>query len=300
MKRQRVGFTIVELLIVIVVIAILAAITIVAFNGIQERARVTRASSELSQLAKKITFWQVDNPNQLPTALTDMGVNNSSGTAYQYRRFDSNTAYCMSVTLDGAKSYFSNSSNPSSISSGSCTDVASVAGAPLALNSAAGTTVGFSALSGTPDVILYTVLQVNSLNDAWFNIASLQPATSDKIMQLDTGDAGSTSLRYRFDTSAAANATFSQSVRTVGRHIGWAQARGNMTVREFAYDQAASVSTSSMVPGTGWSFSQVRLGPSTSSTVPIAAVAYNATHDQQTRARVMQWLADTYNVPMTF
>jgi prepilin-type N-terminal cleavage/methylation domain-containing protein len=32
------GFTIVELLIVIVVIAILAAITIVAYNGIQSRA----------------------------------------------------------------------------------------------------------------------------------------------------------------------------------------------------------------------------------------------------------------------
>lgn len=37
-KHQRTGFTIVELLIVIVVIAILAAITIVAYNGIQQRA----------------------------------------------------------------------------------------------------------------------------------------------------------------------------------------------------------------------------------------------------------------------
>jgi len=37
-QRQR-GFTIVELLIVIVVVAILAAITVVAYNGIQGRAR---------------------------------------------------------------------------------------------------------------------------------------------------------------------------------------------------------------------------------------------------------------------
>lgn len=36
---QRRGFTIVELLIVVVVIAILASITIVSFNGIQTRAR---------------------------------------------------------------------------------------------------------------------------------------------------------------------------------------------------------------------------------------------------------------------
>lgn len=35
-KHRQVGFTIVELLIVIVIIAILAAISIVAYNGIQE------------------------------------------------------------------------------------------------------------------------------------------------------------------------------------------------------------------------------------------------------------------------
>ncbi len=35
------GFTIVELLIVIVIIAILAAITIVAYNGIQNRANLS-------------------------------------------------------------------------------------------------------------------------------------------------------------------------------------------------------------------------------------------------------------------
>jgi len=37
--QKQSGFTIVELLIVVVVIAILAAITIVAYNGIQNRAK---------------------------------------------------------------------------------------------------------------------------------------------------------------------------------------------------------------------------------------------------------------------
>lgn len=49
--KQR-GFTIVELLIVIVVIAILAAITIVAFNGIQQRARNMARISAAEQIAK--------------------------------------------------------------------------------------------------------------------------------------------------------------------------------------------------------------------------------------------------------
>jgi prepilin-type N-terminal cleavage/methylation domain-containing protein len=51
-QKQK-GFTIVELLIVIVVIGILAAITIVAYNGIQERSRLSAGISFESQLRKK-------------------------------------------------------------------------------------------------------------------------------------------------------------------------------------------------------------------------------------------------------
>ena len=51
--KQR-GFTIVELLIVIVVIAILAAITIVAYNGIQTRARESKMNMDLMNISKAI------------------------------------------------------------------------------------------------------------------------------------------------------------------------------------------------------------------------------------------------------
>jgi prepilin-type N-terminal cleavage/methylation domain-containing protein len=56
----RKGFTIVELLIVIVVIAILAAISIVAYNGIQQRARDAERSQELSQLQKALEVYHAD------------------------------------------------------------------------------------------------------------------------------------------------------------------------------------------------------------------------------------------------
>lgn len=51
-KQQTAGFTIVELLIVIVVIGILAAITIVAYNGIQQRATATSIVSTIKQIEK--------------------------------------------------------------------------------------------------------------------------------------------------------------------------------------------------------------------------------------------------------
>lgn len=59
-KNKQQGFTIVELLIVIVVIAILAAISIVAYNGIQERARVATAQSDLGNISRKMGLYYAD------------------------------------------------------------------------------------------------------------------------------------------------------------------------------------------------------------------------------------------------
>jgi prepilin-type N-terminal cleavage/methylation domain-containing protein len=60
-KTRNQGFTIVELLIVVVVIAILAAITIVSYTGITNRANAAAAQETASNLQKKIETYAADN-----------------------------------------------------------------------------------------------------------------------------------------------------------------------------------------------------------------------------------------------
>lgn len=66
MKKKAYGFTIVELLIVIVVIAILAAITIVAYNGMQERAHLAKMKSDFANIERAIGVYKAEN-GQWPT-----------------------------------------------------------------------------------------------------------------------------------------------------------------------------------------------------------------------------------------
>ena len=60
MQRNR-GFTIVELLIVIVVVAILAAISVVAYSGVQQRAQQVKMQTDIAQANKNIQLFAADN-----------------------------------------------------------------------------------------------------------------------------------------------------------------------------------------------------------------------------------------------
>lgn len=75
MKSRITGFTIVELLIVIVVIGILAAIIIVAYNGVQARAQQSKMNTDIAQINKAIRIARE------ATQKTTMGVTGSGYTA---------------------------------------------------------------------------------------------------------------------------------------------------------------------------------------------------------------------------
>ena len=93
------GFTIVELLIVIVVIAILAAISTLAFNGVRERALQSSVKTSLGDTVRRI---EVDKATRgaYASSLAELQNSSSSSTsnvAYQYT--GGGESYCLSATL---------------------------------------------------------------------------------------------------------------------------------------------------------------------------------------------------------
>ena len=98
-KMKQAGFTIVELLVVIVVIAILAAITITTYRGIQVRAGSTTLKSDLAGAAKQLEIEKVEE-DHYPGAngvKTDGGtLHKSTRTTFQYTK--TGDSYCLTAT----------------------------------------------------------------------------------------------------------------------------------------------------------------------------------------------------------
>lgn len=79
-KSKSAGFTLVELLIVIIIIGILAAIAFVAYSGAQNKAKKSDAQATLSQSRSKLAEYNSDNSNYPDSKTTfTTWLNSSSG-----------------------------------------------------------------------------------------------------------------------------------------------------------------------------------------------------------------------------
>ncbi len=135
MVKNKDGFTIVELLIVIVIIGILASITIVAFNGIQNRAYNNSVIADLRNNAQSLAVYFADKgtyPNSQLQLVNESAVSAdprlnilASKSAYDTSRL--NFIYCygggqqyaiIAASKGGANYYISSaSSTPQTLSS---------------------------------------------------------------------------------------------------------------------------------------------------------------------------------------
>lgn len=127
LKNKSKGFTIVELLIVIVVIGILATLVIVTFTGIQQKARDSKRKTDINALDSHMEAFYASNgyyptladlqnstfvSTQLkgldPSALTDPGggaiAATSTGSNYGYvaAASSTSTATCSNTTASSA------------------------------------------------------------------------------------------------------------------------------------------------------------------------------------------------------
>lgn len=156
MKHQRPhGFTIVELLIVVVVIAVLAAITIVAYTGIQQRAYTSSMLSDLSTNSKKLELFQVDNAHYPDTVadaawisanLAGASGTASNGASYSYVPSADLSSYTQSISRNNII-YVNSSSSTTPVDQS--IGVATAPGAPTASSiTATSFNLSWSALSG--------------------------------------------------------------------------------------------------------------------------------------------------------
>ena len=103
------AFTIVELLVVIVVIGILAAITVVSYSGITNRAVIANAQSDLSNASKKLKLYQLENdtyPIDKAAAINAKLIPNSDNYSYYVDNTTNPKTFCISyINLDNNIAY---------------------------------------------------------------------------------------------------------------------------------------------------------------------------------------------------
>lgn len=117
--HQR-GFTIVELLIVIIVIGILATLVLVAYSNVSDQAKATAAKNDLEQIVKQLNVYKENTGGGSSYPADSSSLSYSSGTTVQYlvNNTVSPATFCVSTTNGNGTFNATNTANAPA--AGSC------------------------------------------------------------------------------------------------------------------------------------------------------------------------------------
>jgi general secretion pathway protein G len=114
LNRKQSGFTIVELLIVIIVIGILATLVLVTFTGVQQKARNTQRQTDIKAVASHLETFNANN-SMYPTfanmndatwvaanlkGLDKESTRDPNGSSYQFAASSTTNQYGYAPTKD--------------------------------------------------------------------------------------------------------------------------------------------------------------------------------------------------------
>jgi len=234
----RDGFTIVELLIVVVVIGILATITVISYNGISTRAHQTALASDAHGAAMVMGADQATGgsyPGSESAANGGKGLPKSPGTSYSFH--SDGTSYCITAnsSYSGVNSYYVSNTSPSP-TSGQCPADLGVAVTTIAGNG----TLGFA---NSPNSVLASpaALTADSLGNLYFS----DGATS-RIRKMTTSGtvstlAGNGSSAYAEGTGTGATFNWPQSFAVGPGGILYIADSNNSKIRTLSTSNASAL-----------------------------------------------------------
>ncbi len=208
-RKKQTGFTVVELLIVTVIIAILAVVIIVAYNGIQQRAEVATLTADLKQANTQLSTYAVDNGDLYPEDEGALSLlNGGTGIKFKddatliYTAYNDQTPpdYCLTAVV-GDMVYHVTRHTPPAI--GYCTDHTplTISEAPVIVASSDSTsqiTVSWEAVDGAASYTLEFDTDsgfgspsiVEAITDATYTASGLTDNTTYYFRAYSVNDAG--------------------------------------------------------------------------------------------------------------
>jgi len=92
-SSSRNGFTVIELMLIVAIVAVMAGIALVSYGKYRERMLTMQASSDIATLQPLIARYALDNNGSYPETLADIGrgaMRDPWGNPYQYVSHDDN------------------------------------------------------------------------------------------------------------------------------------------------------------------------------------------------------------------